>query len=339
MARNISTGSTIAFDTLVTMTTSDQPGSIAVADLDGDGKPDLAVSNYLRSNVSVFRNTTIGGAISFTPKTDYPVISGPYDVKLDDLDNDGKPDMVVANASVSYQPPNSSPALSVFRNTSTTGSISFGPKTDYICGNGINCAFTADLDGDNYTDIITGSNSSVNIIRNTSSPGSISFETKKELKIAGLYSQGINVNDLNGDGKPEIISSEYWFVDSVAVFQNLSVPGTLIFAPRAEYAAANFPEGVASGGLDGDGKPDMAALNHEGNFPDPTTVSLFRNLSGSTKNIVCTGTNSSMGASLTRNKLSMATECGSRLQQCCQQCGFIWYQHGYFTTHKCTTIL
>ena len=299
VARNISTGSTIAFDTLVTMTTSDQPGSIAVADLDGDGKPDLAVSNYLRSNVSVFRNTTIGGAISFTPKTDYPVISGPYDVKLDDLDNDGKPDMVVANASVSYQPPNSSPALSVFRNTSTTGSISFGPKTDYICGNGINCAFTADLDGDNYTDIITGSNSSVNIIRNTSSPGSISFETKKELKIAGLYSQGINVNDLNGDGKPEIISSEYWFVDSVAVFQNLSVPGTLIFAPRAEYAAANFPEGVASGDLDGDGKPDMAALNHEGNFPDPTTVSLFRNLSGSTKNIVCTGTNSSMGAGLT----------------------------------------
>lgn len=298
VARNISTGSTIVFDTLVTMTTSDQPGSIAVADLDGDGKLDLAVSNYLRSNVSVFRNTTIGGAISFTPKTDYPVISGPYDVKLDDLDNDGKPDMVVANSGVSYQPPNSSPALSVLRNTSTVGSISFGPKTDYICGNSINCAYTADLDGDNYTDIITGSNSSVNIIRNTSSPGSISFETKKELKIAGLFSEGINVNDLNGDGKPEIISSEYWFVDSVAVFQNLSVPGTLIFGPRAEYAAGNFPEGVASGDIDGDGKPDMAALNHEGNFPDPTTVSIFRNLSGSTKTIVCTGTNSSLSAGL-----------------------------------------
>lgn len=294
VARNISTGTTIVFDTLITMTTSDQPGSIAVADLDGDGKPDLAVSNYLRNNVSVFRNTTIGGAISFTPKTDYTVVSGPYDIKLDDLDNDGKPDMVVGCAGVSY----GSPSLSIFRNTSTTGSVSFAPKTDYNGGNSINSVQMADLDGDNLTDIISGSSSSVNILRNTSSAGSLSFEPKKELRIAGNFSQGINVNDLNGDGKPEIISSEYWFVDSVAVFQNLSVPGSLIFAARAEYATANFPEGVASGDLDGDGKPDMAALNHEGNFPDPTTVSIIRNLSGSTKSIVCTGTNSSLSAGL-----------------------------------------
>lgn len=68
---------------------------VAIGDLNGDGKPDLAVANFLSDNVSILLGTSAG----FAPKTDFPSGLSPRSVAIGDQDGDGKPDPAVANFS------------------------------------------------------------------------------------------------------------------------------------------------------------------------------------------------------------------------------------------------
>ena len=69
---------------------------MAIGDLNGDGKPDLAVANYGSNTVSVLLGNGDGG---FGAKTDFATGSDPYSVAIGDLNGDGKPDLAVANSS------------------------------------------------------------------------------------------------------------------------------------------------------------------------------------------------------------------------------------------------
>ena len=91
--RNTSTVGTISFATRIDITANSSPSFIAVGDLDADGKPDLAVPNYSSGNVSVFRNTSTSGTISFATKTDITVGSGPTSAVIYDNDGDAKNDI------------------------------------------------------------------------------------------------------------------------------------------------------------------------------------------------------------------------------------------------------
>jgi 6-phosphogluconolactonase (cycloisomerase 2 family) len=122
--RNTSNSGSInssSFATKVDFTTGSfsNPRSVAIGDMDGDGKLDLVTANRSSNKVSVFRNTSSSGSISsssFAAKVDFTTGSNPYSVAIGDLDGDGKPDLAVANLI--------SNTVSVFRNTSSNGSIS-----------------------------------------------------------------------------------------------------------------------------------------------------------------------------------------------------------------------
>src|SRR2546428_593683 len=74
--------------------TGNHPISLAVGDLNGDGKPDLAAASYGSDVVSVLFGNGDG---TFGARTDFRTGSGPYSVAIGDLDGDGKPDLAVAD--------------------------------------------------------------------------------------------------------------------------------------------------------------------------------------------------------------------------------------------------
>ena len=108
------------------------PYCVVIGDLDGDGKPDLAVVNQGGNTVSVFRNTSASGSItatSFAARVDFATGSYPCAVAISDLDGDGMPDLVVAN----YLGSNT---VSILRNTSSKRPLhgAFATNVDFATG-------------------------------------------------------------------------------------------------------------------------------------------------------------------------------------------------------------
>jgi hypothetical protein len=75
------------------------PYGIAAADIDGDGKTNIAVTNGggFDNFVSLYRNVSIGTTVSFAPKVDFAVQFEPQSVAIGDWDGDNKPEVAVAN--------------------------------------------------------------------------------------------------------------------------------------------------------------------------------------------------------------------------------------------------
>jgi hypothetical protein len=168
--RNTGVAGTVSFAAKVDFTTGTRPSSVAIGDVDGDGKPDLAVANNVSSTVSVLRNTGAAGTVSFAAKVDAATGSGPYSVAIGDVDGDGKPDLAVANQS--------SNTVSVLRNTGAAGTVSSAAKVDFTTGTRPSSVAIGDVDGDGKPDLATANYSSntVSVLRQlTPAPAISSF--------------------------------------------------------------------------------------------------------------------------------------------------------------------
>jgi len=272
---SITTGS---FAAKVDFTTGTKPNCVAIGDLDGDGKPDLAVTNAFGATVSVFRNTSTIGSItvgSFAAKVDFVTGTTPWAIAIGDLDGDGEPDLAVTNQS-SY-------TVSVFRNTSTIGSISpssFAAKVDFTTGADPRIVSIGDLDGDGRPEMAVANfaGATVSVFRNTAASGSItinSFAAKVDFA-TGATPTSVVMGDLDGDGKPDLVVANYG-ANSVSVYRNTTTVGTInsgSFAAKIDFTTGSSPLMISIGDLDGDGKPEFVATNYNSN-----TVSVFRNTS------------------------------------------------------------
>ncbi|MBL7865248.1 MAG: VCBS repeat-containing protein, partial [Cyclobacteriaceae bacterium] len=271
--------SACSFDPKFDFTTGSLPLGTSAMDFDGDGKVDVAVGNRTSRTIGVYRNTGTIGQINAST-FDTPLIlatpnADPYNIQSADVDGDGRIDIVVTVAGLGV--------ISVYRNTSSAGTLSFDPYVNFTSGIDPLDAETIDIDGDGKPEIIAANrfSNSVSVYRNTTSTGSLSassFQAKVDFAV-GTEPYRVNVADLNGDRKPELVVSSS-LSNIIHIFENTSTTGVInasTFATPVSLVTGSFPLGIALTDIDGDGLTDVAVVNNT-----PHTISVYRNLASGT---------------------------------------------------------
>ncbi|HMJ67304.1 MAG TPA: choice-of-anchor tandem repeat GloVer-containing protein [Cyclobacteriaceae bacterium] len=260
--RNTTSAGTMSFASKQTFTANGSVYSLVAADFDADGKLDLAGATYNNGSVSILRNISTPANIAFAAKFDLPG-SQQSALAVGDIDNDGKPDIVVVG---------NTNQINVFKNTSTTGNLSFAAPVSFSSGSvstWIWAVELVDIDNDGRLDIAAPvpesvvAQSRVIVLRNTSTNGVInssSFATAVSFAAPG-YRSGIAFADLDGDGKTDMISSATGVGNRLMIWRNKASSNVIDANTFETPVIFDFPDAwsVTVGNVDGDNKPDIVA--------------------------------------------------------------------------------
>lgn len=261
--RNTSDKGVVSFGFKQDFFTGDGPMGITCADLNGDGLLDIIACNRNAKTIVVYQNKSTPGQLLFAARQDYTAGTNPISVVVGDFNNDGKPDVAVVNYASSN--------ISIFKNTSTTTSLSLGLATTLATGRNPYRIAAADLDGDGKIDLGTANTTdgTISILRNVSSATTFSFEAKRDIA-TGTWPQSLAMGDLNFDGKIDIVVVNS-FSHNIAILKNTG-PGIKFDANILHLNTDAHASNVYLGQLTGDGDPDIIVAGGTSGH-----VSVYRN--------------------------------------------------------------
>jgi hypothetical protein len=210
---------------------------VAVADLNGDGKLDMATADTLGSTVSVFLGNGDG-----TFQNARAVFPGPFpsSVAVGDFNGDGKLDLAVGVFNLAR-----SGIVAILLGN---GDGSFRSPVLYATPAEPQSVAVADLRGNGKLDVVAANGDGIDILLGngdgTFQPGGVSV---------GPGTDFVTVGDFNGDGKPDLA------VSSNSGFNILLGNGDGTFH-LSQTIPAGIERDIALGDFNHDGKLDLAAF-------------------------------------------------------------------------------
>ncbi len=240
--------------------------NIETCDINMDGKPDIAVTNW-GDNVSIFLNKTNAGdsALSFSRMFVFStgVNAGPNSLAFGDLNADGKPDLVVTNQ---FPDVNNNYSIAVMINETSTGD-SIPKFTNYQALDAAKGPWKVKIDDfnmDKKPDIavanFTGGTVSFFINSTTAGDTTFSYSGRYDYN-AGSGTAGLDAGDLNGDGAPDIAVANQ-NADSIAVLINKTLTGNAFnFSSPTMFPAEAGPVFIKITNIDFEKKPELLVAN------------------------------------------------------------------------------
>jgi hypothetical protein len=213
---------------------------VVVGDFNGDGRQDLAVTNFDGGNVSILLGNGSGG---FAAAAGSPVAvgSGARSAAVGDFNGDGRQDLAVANTN--------SNSFSILLGN---GDGTFAAAQESFVGGSPFSLVVGDFNGDGKLDVATANIPVDGSVRLGFGDGSFGPTISFSLPSGALF---ITTGDLNRDGKLDLIVPD-------AVLFGI---GDGSFLPLVNFAAGDLPVSVAVGDFNRDGRQDLAVANAHSN--------------------------------------------------------------------------
>jgi hypothetical protein len=183
------------------------PVALASADLNGDGRPEIAVANRDFAQLSLFSADTAGG-LSMAPGFPYPVSadwsSSTTDVAIADTDGDGHLDLIWLDARAW--------SLSHVGVLLGNGQLGFDPVPYGLFEGAVGAVRLAgaDIDGDGWVDLALPSTRSTEVtLMFGQGYGAILPDDQRSVTLQAS-GQAVGLADFNGDGHPDLVLADQY---------------------------------------------------------------------------------------------------------------------------------